>query len=133
MISVLLTGYKLHNQWSERFLSTITMMRLRRGGERVKVLIVPGPEDMDKVACQVLAVQAASWCYRSPISLGVSISTSFAHLPAARLAIGSRQAAWCGTPEPEQSGVVSCLSGECVMWPSPYSHDASPASVKAGV
>lgn len=30
--------------------------------ERVKVLIIPGPENMDKVACQVLAVLAASWC-----------------------------------------------------------------------
>ena len=85
----------------------------------MKVLIVPGPEDVDKVACQVLAVQAASWCYRSPISLGVSVSTSFAHLPAARLAAGSRREAWCGIPGQKQSGVVSCLSGECVMWSSP--------------
>lgn len=40
-------------------------------GRGVKVLIVTGPVDVDKVACQVLAVQAASWCYRSLISRGV--------------------------------------------------------------
>lgn len=91
--------------------------------ERVRVLIDPGPENVGKVVCQVLAVLAASWCHRSPVSLGVSVSTSFAHLPAARLAAGSRREAWCGIPDRENSlewgavclGSVLCGQARAVM------------------
>lgn len=77
----------------------------------------PRPVDVDKVACQVLAVQAASWCYRSPVSLRVSVTTSFAHLPVASLASGSRPGGMVWNPScREHPGVGSCLSGECTMW-----------------
>lgn len=45
-------------------------------GRGVKVLIITGPIDTDKVACQVLAVLAASRCYRSLISLGTQVTTT---------------------------------------------------------
>lgn len=102
--------------------------------ERSKRSHRPGPVDADKVACQVLVVQAASWCERSLVSRGVSVTTSFAHLPAATLASGRGAGGMVWNPScREQPGVGSCLAGECVMWQNPYSHDVTPASVSTGL